>query len=83
MGVIKPFIKLSESRNERTPLVITCTSCGKDHHFDVATDSFESWTRGAFIQDAMPDLSSNDREMFISGMCGECFDKMFPDEEDE
>ena len=34
------------------------------------------------IQNAMPNLSADDRELLISGICGPCFDKMFPPEEE-
>lgn len=32
------------------------------------------------VQDIFPYLSANDRELLISGVCGECFDKMFGEE---
>lgn len=35
------------------------------------------------IQQILSDLSSGDRELFISGICGECFDKIFFDSGEE
>ena len=35
------------------------------------------WKGGKYIQDAMPYLSADERELLISGTCGTCFDKMF------
>jgi hypothetical protein len=38
----------------------------------------EDWLHfGTFIQDALPDLSDDQRELLISGTCRECFDLMF------
>ena len=61
-----------------TEFGLTCQFCKVDHvvmadHMDVA-----NWENGALIQDAMPYLSADDRELLISGTCGACFDKMFP-----
>ena len=39
------------------------------------------WQNGSLIQDAMPYLSADERELLISGTCGTCFDKMFGSEE--
>jgi hypothetical protein len=36
-----------------------------------------------YIQDAMPYLSDSEREILISKTCGECFDKIFPQENTE
>jgi len=32
---------------------------------------------GELIQNALPYLSADERELLISGICGGCFDKMF------
>jgi hypothetical protein len=32
------------------------------------------------IQNALPNISDNDRELLLSGICGECFDKIFEEE---
>jgi len=36
------------------------------------------WKRGELIQNVFPEIE--DREIMISGICGECFDKLFADE---
>jgi len=35
------------------------------------------WREGKYIQNAMPYLSADEREILVSGICGDCFDKMF------
>lgn len=63
-----------------------CSFCGKSYEIAVnAKDwaEFNSPNRRN-IQEVFPYLTPAEREMFISGMCEECWDKMFSfDEEDE
>jgi hypothetical protein len=43
---------------------------------------YVAWLEGALIQDAMPDVSRDMREMFISGTCPKCWDAMFNNEDE-
>lgn len=57
--------------------------CGKCAFFFVLTvveEDYEEWRGGEFVQKAFPYLSTDQRELLISGICGTCFDGMFPDE---
>ena len=56
----------------------TCQFCQVDHIVMADQMDVANWENGALIQDAMPYLSADDRELLISGTCGACFDKMFP-----
>lgn len=47
------------------------------------TAQMDAWRRGELIQNALPHLPAGDREVLISGMCGDCMDEMFPDVDDE
>jgi hypothetical protein len=49
---------------------------GKDH-----VPGFEAWLEGELIQNAMPFLSSSDRELMISGINSEDWDSMFKEED--
>lgn len=40
------------------------------------------WKSGALIQDAMPNLTSAQREFLMTGFTEEEWDEMFPDEEE-
>lgn len=63
---------------------ITCQVCGKPHTVQFDVFDFYDWRYGAKnIQDAMPYLTASERELFISGVCGDCFHKMFGDEDDD
>ena len=41
------------------------------------------WANGAFIQDAMPQLSAGDREILISGIDEATFDALFADSDED
>lgn len=62
---------------------IGCRICTKKQVIDITTTRYQLWRGGFYIQDAMNNLSKDDREMFISQICKECFDKMFIEDEDE
>ena len=71
---------------EETELVkITseCICCGKVQSVELNESVYMKWIRGEHIQDVAPELSIDDREFLISGVCGPCFDAMFADEEEE
>jgi hypothetical protein len=62
-----------------TVLAVQCNVCAADHIIFVKMHDYIEWKNGAgFIQDLMPYLSDSDRELLISGVCGPCFDSMFP-----
>jgi hypothetical protein len=64
-----------------TKLWATCNRCKDQVEMAVNVDDYTSWENGSLIQDAMPYLSADEREVLISGVCGTCFDKMFGSEE--
>ena len=54
-----------------------CPSCGDTEDLDLPASQYENWRRGALIQNCFPELSADDRERLVSGMCPECWDKLF------
>lgn len=44
---------------------------------------FKAWQAGAFVQDAFPDMSASEREVLVSGTHAECWNQMFPPDEDD
>ena len=62
---------------------IPCTWCKTVVDIPVTMIQIERWRNGAMIQQAMPQLSKDLREMFISGTCAKCWDQMFPPEDDD
>ena len=55
----------------------TCRKCNDQVEMKVNIDDVTAWENGKLIQDAMPYLTPDEREVLISGTCGPCFDKMF------
>lgn len=54
-----------------------CFHCGQENKILVETDKLEKWRNGAYIQDAFPDLSADDRELIMTGTHPECWEEMF------
>ena len=61
-------------------LAVKCRVCKETSNVIVIQSEFQAWTGGKLIQDAMPSLSSDDREMLISQTCPRCWDQIFPEE---
>ncbi|HST77256.1 MAG TPA: hypothetical protein VLN58_02075 [Verrucomicrobiae bacterium] len=59
-----------------------CVICNKKHTFVEDKSKVHRWVYGAHIQDVWPEKSDNEREKMISGTCPECFDELFPPDED-
>lgn len=67
---------------------ITCTCCRQPVEIPgVDAEKLEAIQAGRSIgmsiQDIIPDVSPDYREMFISGICPTCWDNMFGSDEEE
>lgn len=61
------------------PVDIQCVKCYTWHNILVNREDMYDWTSGSLpIQTALHYLSPNEREILLSQICGDCFDKMFP-----
>lgn len=70
--------------NKNTMQVVSvCHQCQKVFRFVVKVQGWLDWKAGKLIQNALPDLSEDLRELLITDTCGECFDKMFAGNEDD
>jgi hypothetical protein len=58
----------------------TCIHCGEQATLEVDSEALENYRAGALAQVAFPDMSRDDRELFISGIHPKCWNEMFPDE---
>lgn len=61
----------------------TCPFCGHTTYIQCDKDAYDRWQNGVSIQDAMPDMTPEDREMLISGICPSCWDDMFGEEDED
>jgi len=58
-----------------------CPFCGKLYGISVNEDGYLAWREGELIQNALPELSMNEREALVSGLCLECQTKFFDDDD--
>jgi len=69
------MIALAHPKNMR--LAVSCVACGGLVTIAVNAYDLQKWIAGEYVQDAMPYLNADEREILISGHCGPCFDVMF------
>lgn len=59
-------------------IIIECKECKVNYEFILTKDQFDKVKSGeGYILDILPNLTPDERELFISGICGTCFDKIF------
>lgn len=69
---------MNESTRPMKTLEVICVNCKKTHHITVPVEGYEAWRTGkALIQNALPELSADKRELLLSGFCPQCWDHMF------
>lgn len=61
----------------------TCPNCGKLQVIEVEDSQYNDWMAGKNIQIAFPNLTPDQREILMSGICPECWEKIFPEEDEE
>ena len=67
--------------NRNMKVTKECRICNKPQTLEVNYDGCVKWQEGAYIQNAMPYLNVDERELLISGTCRDCFDRMFGEED--
>lgn len=62
-----------------TTLLITkpCPYCGTVSKVTVPESGLKAWKSGTRIQDALPGLTADEREILMSGVCSKCWDDVF------
>ena len=60
-----------------TTLWAACNKCKDQVEMSVNIDDYTSWENGELIQNAMPYLTADEREVLISGICGPCFGGLY------
>jgi hypothetical protein len=62
---------------------IRCIICGNTSDLIVNEKGYDRWKSGELIQNALPELSNDERELLISKCCEKCFDSLLGEDEDE
>tara|TARA_R100000306_G_C4332894_1_gene121189 strand:+ start:230 stop:436 length:207 start_codon:yes stop_codon:yes gene_type:complete len=65
--------------NKLELVILSCHKCKKNVSFVIDKKGYERWMKGALIQNALPGLTNQEREMLITQMCIKCWKKMFED----
>jgi hypothetical protein len=63
---------------------VQCVDCKRHFEIKLNMEDLRRYRYGrGLAQDIFPYLTADERELIISSTCGECFGKMFSDNEDE
>lgn len=54
-----------------------CPFCGEYHEVMVSETDYWNWESGELAQNAFPYLTAEEREILISGICPDCWGKIF------
>ena len=57
-------------------LYTNCPFCGKRQYVTVEQEDYDKYVDGELAQNAFPYLTPAEREIIISGICDECWNKM-------
>lgn len=60
-----------------------CPFCEKTHILIVPAEGWTAYNNGVLIQDAFPNMTADEREFILTGICPECWDSMGGDEDDD
>lgn len=59
-----------------------CMVCKRTSQLNIPVEGYQAWERGALLQNALPELTDDERELLLTGTHPDCWDIAFPDEED-
>lgn len=68
---------MKDLMNNTISIRTQCPDCKKVTNIEVTNEGYRKRQSGALVQVAFPELDRVQREMLITGICGECWDKMF------
>lgn len=70
--------------DEKMEMGCKCSLCRKIVYLEATVAQWEEYhsPNRRHIQEIFPEMSASNRELLISGICGECFDSLFGQEED-
>ena len=72
-------------KNEKINVNVPCGFCHTEYKVEMTESQFNELqsSHRRHIQDIIPELAPEMRELFISGMCPKCWDKLFSFENEE
>ena len=72
-------------KTEKVNVNVPCGFCHTEYKVEMTESQFNELMapHRRHIQDIIPELSPEMRELFISGMCPKCWDKLFSFEDED
>jgi hypothetical protein len=61
---------------------LPCPKCNGVLNINIAGEQVFAYHQGASITEVLPTLNADDRERFITGLCGICWNSMFGGDDD-
>ena len=62
---------------------LQCMYCDYEETITIAEALYIAWHNGMLIQDAFPFLTAGQRELMLSNTCDTCWNKFFPEDDDD
>jgi hypothetical protein len=69
------------TESNQVKITLNCFKCKELQTVIAPINNYLEWQAGKYIQDAMPMLNVDQREMLLSGICPSCWDKLFGEPE--
>lgn len=63
-------------------MIINCVHCRKPISISITEEQYNNWNQNNYIQDEFPQLTPAEREMLLSGICEDCWNILFKEEEE-
>ncbi|MCB0738980.1 MAG: hypothetical protein KDC92_15835 [Bacteroidetes bacterium] len=76
------IIASNENNCGQMESVVKCIGCNKEHRIVTNAQKYVDWLNGELINNALPELNAEQKELLISGTCNSCWDLMWGEEED-
>lgn len=74
----KPWLRvIGVYSNSDLVIAAQCIKCPTVKSFVIKPEDWNHWIAGGLIQNVFPNMSVDDREFFISGVCPTCWNKLF------
>ena len=54
-----------------------CPICGKMNEFECTESEWDEYKKGGLVQNCFPHATPEQRELLMTGICPECWDRMF------